>query len=173
MHLEIYFVTSFLGSRVHFSKGIASCWRWGAFTENVAECYLRKTGRKSSLHFKTFLKFLRLSDSVINSYGINLYILSNLQKLENFLLIIKTAFSSFFPFSTYSFPISILLSLLPFSFAGKCTITVQISNVYVRFQVLTASIMKMTAFRVTAPYSLVEVDRRFRGMYCFHHQGDE
>jgi hypothetical protein len=38
-----------------------------------------------------------------------------------------------------------------------------------RFEVLTAS-MKMTAFWDIVPCSLVEVDRRFRGAYCLHHQ---
>jgi hypothetical protein len=34
--------------------------------------------------------------------------------------------------------------------------------------------MMITAFCDTAPpCSIVEVDRRFRGTYCFHHQGDE
>jgi hypothetical protein len=32
---------------------------------------------------------------------------------------------------------------------------------------------KMTVFWDFAPRSLVEVDRRFRGAYCLHHQGDE
>jgi hypothetical protein len=32
--------------------------------------------------------------------------------------------------------------------------------------------LKMTAFWEIAPCSLVEVDRRFRGAYCLHHQGD-
>jgi hypothetical protein len=32
---------------------------------------------------------------------------------------------------------------------------------------------KMAAFCAAAPCSLVEVDRRFRGAYCLHHQGDE
>jgi hypothetical protein len=31
--------------------------------------------------------------------------------------------------------------------------------------------MKITVFRVVALCSLVEVDRRFRGTYCLHHQG--
>jgi hypothetical protein len=31
----------------------------------------------------------------------------------------------------------------------------------------------MTAFWNIAPCSVVEVGRRFRGAYCFHHQGDE
>jgi hypothetical protein len=33
--------------------------------------------------------------------------------------------------------------------------------------------MKMIAFWYTAPGSLYEVDQRFRGVYCLHHQGDE
>jgi hypothetical protein len=33
--------------------------------------------------------------------------------------------------------------------------------------------MKMIALCDIAPCSLVEVDRRFRGMYCVHHQGDD
>jgi hypothetical protein len=32
---------------------------------------------------------------------------------------------------------------------------------------------KMTALWDIVPYSLVEVDRRFRDVYCLHHQGDE
>jgi hypothetical protein len=32
--------------------------------------------------------------------------------------------------------------------------------------------MKMTALLDMAPYSLVEVDRYFRGAYCLHYQGD-
>jgi hypothetical protein len=32
--------------------------------------------------------------------------------------------------------------------------------------------MKMIAFWDTAPGSLFEVDQRFRGVYCLHHQGD-
>jgi hypothetical protein len=42
----------------------------------------------------------------------------------------------------------------------------------VRFRVLTAASMKMRAFWYIAPCSL-GVDRRFRGAYCLHHQGDE
>jgi hypothetical protein len=32
--------------------------------------------------------------------------------------------------------------------------------------------MKMTAFWDVAPCDLVEIDQRFRGAYCLHHQGD-
>jgi hypothetical protein len=30
----------------------------------------------------------------------------------------------------------------------------------------------MAVFWDVAPYSLVEIDRRFRGTYCPHHKGD-
>jgi hypothetical protein len=45
-------------------------------------------------------------------------------------------------------------------------------KVPVRFQVLTAASMKIRAFWDVAPCSLVGVDRRFRGAYCLHHQGE-
>jgi hypothetical protein len=43
----------------------------------------------------------------------------------------------------------------------------------VTFQVLKAERMRMAVFWGVAPYSLVEVYRRFRGAYCFyrHHYG--
>jgi hypothetical protein len=41
----------------------------------------------------------------------------------------------------------------------------------VRFQILTATSMKMTVFWDVAPCSLVDNDRRYRGAYCLHHQG--
>jgi hypothetical protein len=43
----------------------------------------------------------------------------------------------------------------------------------VRFQVLTASSIKMAVFWVVAPCSLVKFYRHFRGACCLHHQGDE
>jgi hypothetical protein len=43
----------------------------------------------------------------------------------------------------------------------------------VRFQVLTAASMKTTAVWDTAPCSLVEADRRFRGAYWLHHDPDD
>jgi hypothetical protein len=46
-------------------------------------------------------------------------------------------------------------------------------NWKVRFQVLTAGSMQMKALRGIAPFSLVEVDRCFEGVYYLHHQGDE
>jgi hypothetical protein len=46
-------------------------------------------------------------------------------------------------------------------------------NKYVRFQVLMAATMMMTAFWSTVPCSLVEVDRRFRGAYGLHHRSDD
>jgi hypothetical protein len=43
------------------------------------------------------------------------------------------------------------------------------NNFVVRFQGLTAPIMKMTVFWDVAPCSLVKVYRRFRGSCCVHH----
>jgi hypothetical protein len=40
------------------------------------------------------------------------------------------------------------------------------------FQVLTAASMKFRVFWDVAPCSHVDVDRRFRGAYCLHHQVD-
>jgi hypothetical protein len=34
-------------------------------------------------------------------------------------------------------------------------------------------LMKMVAFWFVAPCSLLEVYRRFRSIYCHHHQGDK
>jgi hypothetical protein len=42
----------------------------------------------------------------------------------------------------------------------------------VRFQVLRAASMKMAAFRVVTPCSLLEVCRRFRGADCLQAQGN-
>jgi hypothetical protein len=44
--------------------------------------------------------------------------------------------------------------------------------VTVRFQVLTVANIKMTVFWEVAPCSLIEIERRFRGAYCLHRQGD-
>jgi hypothetical protein len=33
--------------------------------------------------------------------------------------------------------------------------------------------MKMVGFRDVAPRNLVDIDRRFRGAYSLHHQGDD
>jgi hypothetical protein len=43
----------------------------------------------------------------------------------------------------------------------------------VRFQFLTAVSMKMAVLWVVEQCSLVEVYRRFRGVYCLHHQSIE
>jgi len=42
-----------------------------------------------------------------------------------------------------------------------------VESVFVRSQVIVVASMEITAF------SLVEVDRLFRGAYCLHHQSDE
>jgi hypothetical protein len=41
---------------------------------------------------------------------------------------------------------------------------------YMRFQVLTATNMKMAVFWDVAPCGLVDFDRRFRSTYCLHHE---
>jgi hypothetical protein len=41
----------------------------------------------------------------------------------------------------------------------------------VRFQVLAAANIQMTVFWDIASCGVIEVDRRFRGVYCLHHQG--
>jgi hypothetical protein len=41
-----------------------------------------------------------------------------------------------------------------------------------KFNVLTAANMKFRVFWNVAPCSHVAVDRRFRDVYCLHHQGD-
>jgi hypothetical protein len=43
----------------------------------------------------------------------------------------------------------------------------------VSLAVLTAVTLKMAVFWVVAPCRLLSVYRRFRGLYCLHHQGDE
>jgi hypothetical protein len=64
------------------------------------------------------------------------------------------------------------LSLTGFvSFETILNINQKMSSNYVRLQVLTAASLKFTVFCDVAPYSHVEVDRRFRGAYCVHHQG--
>jgi hypothetical protein len=44
---------------------------------------------------------------------------------------------------------------------------------YARFQVLTATSMKMAVIWDVAPCSLVGIDRPFRLACCLHHQGDD
>jgi hypothetical protein len=41
---------------------------------------------------------------------------------------------------------------------------------HVRFQILTAASMKFGVFSDVALCSHVEIDLRFRGAYCLHHQ---
>jgi hypothetical protein len=47
----------------------------------------------------------------------------------------------------------------------------KVQSNYVIFQVLTAASMKFRVFWYVAPCSHVEVDRRFRVVYCLRHQG--
>jgi hypothetical protein len=46
------------------------------------------------------------------------------------------------------------------------------NSFYVRFQVLTAASMKMAVVWDLGSCSLVETDRRFRGVCCLHHQDE-
>jgi hypothetical protein len=41
---------------------------------------------------------------------------------------------------------------------------------HIRLQVLMVESMKMIVCRDVSPHSLVEIDLRFRGDYCLHHQ---
>jgi hypothetical protein len=49
----------------------------------------------------------------------------------------------------------------------------KIESVIVRFQVLTAASMKFRVFWDILPHSQIDVDQRFRGACCLHHQGDD
>jgi hypothetical protein len=48
-----------------------------------------------------------------------------------------------------------------------------VTRLNVRFHVLTAANMKFRVFWGVAPCSHTEVDWRFRGVYCLHHQDDD
>jgi hypothetical protein len=47
------------------------------------------------------------------------------------------------------------------------------SELLVRFRVSTEASMKFRVFWNETPCSLAGVNRRFRGAYCLHHQGDD
>jgi hypothetical protein len=61
-----------------------------------------------------------------------------------------------------------VLFFLQFQSPFSTRVVISITNIFVRFQVLTAASMKI-AFWDIASCSLVEVDRRFRDAYCLHH----
>jgi hypothetical protein len=68
------------------------------------------------------------------------------------------------------------LRLVINAFAEKKSLAKLLLNtnpIYVRFQVLTAASMKIRTFWDIAPCGLVVVDRRFRSVYCLHHQDDD
>jgi hypothetical protein len=46
-----------------------------------------------------------------------------------------------------------------------------ITKSHVTFQFIRVVSVKMSAFWDRAPCSVIEADRRFRGVYCLHHQG--
>jgi hypothetical protein len=64
------------------------------------------------------------------------------------------------------------LGLFTDAFSTPYIIYKLVLNGRMKFQLLTAASMKITVFWDVAPYSLVEVYRRFKGAYCLHHQGD-
>jgi hypothetical protein len=45
--------------------------------------------------------------------------------------------------------------------------------IFVAFEVLTATSMRMVVFWVVAPCDLVEIYGRFSGACCLHNQGDD
>jgi hypothetical protein len=61
---------------------------------------------------------------------------------------------------------------MPFLLTGNTPSFVKNSKHFIRKK-KDMKFMKMIVFWDVAPYSLVEVYRRFGGAYCFHHQGDE
>jgi hypothetical protein len=60
-----------------------------------------------------------------------------------------------------------------FELYWSCLQLRMILSVFVRFQVLTAASLNITAFWDIAPCSFVEVVKRFRGEYGVRRQGDE
>jgi hypothetical protein len=69
---------------------------------------------------------------------------------------------------------SVLLSILISAIGAEPKILqAQYLCYNMRLHDLTAASMQMIAFCDVASCSLVEVDRRFRGAYCPHHQDDE
>jgi hypothetical protein len=54
----------------------------------------------------------------------------------------------------------------------RCGVSLTKYKEQVRFQVLTATNLQMTVFWDVALCCVVEIDRRFEGVYCLHHQGD-
>jgi hypothetical protein len=53
-------------------------------------------------------------------------------------------------------------------------VVLPVTNIFsVRFQVLTAASMQFRDFCDVLPCSQIDVDRRFRGAWCLHHQDDE
>jgi hypothetical protein len=55
---------------------------------------------------------------------------------------------------------------------NKLQLTKNELQLLVRSQGPTVPSMKMTVFWNVAPCSVVNIDRRFRGAYCFHYQGN-
>jgi hypothetical protein len=62
---------------------------------------------------------------------------------------------------------------------GRLTIKTEIAafgfhmETYVTFQFLTAANINLTASWAVGPCNIFEVERRFSGAYCLHHQGND
>jgi hypothetical protein len=57
-------------------------------------------------------------------------------------------------------------------FNAICVCRHEILTISRGFQVLTAAGVKMSVLRDVVSYSLVDIDGRFRGAYCLHHDDD-
>jgi hypothetical protein len=67
-----------------------------------------------------------------------------------------------------------VITLFLIDTSSTCVLSCRVSRRYfVKFQVLTVASMNIRAVWDIALCSLVEVDRRFGGAYCLHHQGGE
>jgi hypothetical protein len=67
----------------------------------------------------------------------------------------------------------VLLYTILFSFPTLTGYLQQAKDILVRFQVVTATSVKMTVFWDVAPCGPVEINERVRGAYCLHHQGND
>jgi hypothetical protein len=77
-----------------------------------------------------------------------------------------------YKFRTAMFSFTHYFNSLRFKYSIRSLFTVTFNLIICEiFQVLMAVSMKMMAFLGIAPYSLIEVDRCFRGTYCLRHQG--
>jgi hypothetical protein len=93
----------------------------------------------------------------------NLHSAANLPKIHYDPILPSTSWSSRWSLSFW------LSHQYPVNDATNLTITKN-RLTYVRFQVLTASSIKVTVFWDLASCSLIEINRSSRSAYCIHHQ---